>query len=206
MNQRPLWVALWIAGILWIGALWLSGQAISVNGLRLFGSIPGIVLLLAGLFDGWLWRWPLVRKYISRLPDARGTWRGTIVTTWRAADGKSMKPIPAYLVVRQTYSGIWARLLSERSSSETLSATLMKSADGVMTLAAVYRNTPLMSQRSSSPMHTGAFLVELRDEPVTCIAGHYWTDRETGGDMEFAERSNNLSAGFAQAAKLTFAK
>src|SRR5260370_24312213 len=37
------------------------------------------------------------------------------------------------------------------------------------------------------------------------ISGHYWTDRVSGGDMEFAARSDKLTAGFEQAAKLSFA-
>ena len=206
MNQRPLGVALWLTGLLWFAALWLSGQVVSLSGLRLFAAIPGIVLVAAGLFDGWLWRWPMVRRYIAQLPDVRGTWKGNIITTWQPEDGKEMKPIPVYLVIRQTYFSIWARLLSERSSSETISAKLGRAADGVITLAAVYRNTPRMSERTTSPMHSGAFLVELRDDPVKSIAGHYWTDRATGGDMEFAERSDKSAAGFEQAAQLTFAK
>jgi hypothetical protein len=206
VNKRPLWIALWIAAILWFAILWLSGQGVSLSGLRLFASIPGIVLLLAIVFDRWLWRWPLVRQHLAQLPDVQGTWRGTIVTTWRPEDGKQMEPITAYLVVRQTYSATWARLLTERSASETVSAKLVEADDGLMTLAAVYRNTPRMSERVRSPMHFGAFLVELHDDPVMSISGHYWTDRVSGGDMEFASRSDKLAAGFEKAAKLSFAK
>jgi hypothetical protein len=36
------------------------------------------------------------------------------------------------------------------------------------------------------------------------ISGHYWTDRETGGDMDFKARSKKLAAGFEEAAKLSF--
>lgn len=204
MNKRPLWIALWIAAILWYGILWLSGQGVSLKGLRLFASIPGIILVLAVVFDRWAWRWPVVRRYLAQTPDVRGTWRGTIVTTWQPEDGASMEPIPAFLVVRQTFTGIWARLLSERSASESVSAKLMPAADGVMTMAAVYRNTPRMRERATSPMHFGAFLVELHDDPVEALSGHYWTDRETAGDMEFAARSRKVATSYEQAAKLVF--
>jgi SMODS-associating 2TM, beta-strand rich effector domain len=195
---------LWIAAILWFAILWLSGQGVSLNGLRLFASIPGIVLLFAVVFDRWAWRWPVMRRYVAQLPDVRGTWKGTIVTTWRSEDGAEVEPIPAFLVVRQTFTGIWARLLSERSASETVSAKLVAAADGVMTMAAVYRNTPRMRERAKSPMHFGALLVELHHDPVQSLVGHYWTDRQTGGDMEFTGRSKKLATDFEQTEKLTF--
>ncbi len=117
-----------------------------------------------------------------------------------------MEPIPAFLVVRQTFTGIWARLLTERSASETISAELVPAADGVMNLAAVYRNTPRMSERMVSPIHFGSFLVELDHDPANSLAGHYWTDRKTGGEMDFAARSKKLATGFEQAAKLNFTR
>ena len=83
MNKRPLWIALWIAAVLWFAILWLSGQGVSLNGLRLFASVPAVVLLLAVAFDRWAWRWPVVRRFVAQVPDLRGTWRGSIVTTWR---------------------------------------------------------------------------------------------------------------------------
>jgi hypothetical protein len=204
VNKRPLWIALWIAAFLWYGILWLSGQGVSLKGLRLFASIPGVILVLAGVFDRWAWRWPVVRRYLAQTPDVRGTWKGTLVTTWQPVDGASMEPISAFLVVRQTFTGIWARLLSERSASESVSARLIPAADGVTTMAAVYRNTPRMLERATSPLHFGAFLVELHDDPVNALTGHYWTDRETAGDMEFAARSKKLATSYEQAAKLVF--
>jgi len=204
VNKRPLWIALWIAAVLWFAILWLSGQGVSLNGLRLFASVPGILLVMAVVFDRWAWRWPLVRRYVAQVPDVRGTWKGTVVTTWQPEDGTSMEPIPAYLVVRQTFTGIWARLLSERSASKTVAAKLVAAADGVMTMAAVYRNTPRTRERATSPMHFGAFLVELHDDSVKAFTGHYWTDRETAGDMEFGARSKKLATSYEQAAKLVF--
>lgn len=204
MNRRLIWIGLWIAAVLWAAMLWFSGQGVSLYSLRLFASIPAVVLVLATVFDRWAWRWLLVRRFVSQLPDVRGTWEGRLVTTWHPEDGTAMEPIRAFLVVRQTFTGLWARLLSERSTSETVSAKLVPAGDGVITLAAVYRNTPRMSERVTSPMHFGAFLVEVHDDPVKALTGHYWTDRETAGDMEFRSRSKKLTATFDDAQNLTF--
>ncbi len=204
MNRRLIWIGLWIAAGLWAAILWFSGQGISPEGLRLFASIPAVVLVLATIFDRWVWAWPLVRRFVAEVPDLRGTWKGTIVTTYQPEDGTRMEPIPAFLVIRQTFTGIWARLLSERSASETVSAKLVPAPDGVTTLAAVYRNTPRMRERAASPMHFGSFLVEVHNDPVHALTGHYWTDRETGGDMEFAARSKNLATSYEQAALLIY--
>jgi hypothetical protein len=204
VNRRPLWLALWITAVLWFGLLWFTGQPISFNGLKLFVSIPTAVLLLVGLFDSWAWRWPVVRQYLSQVPDVRGTWRGQLVTTWRNQDGELPPPLTVYLVVRQNYSSISARLLSEQSSSETRTANLIKAPDGVVALAAIYRNEPRLTLRAKSPIHYGAFQLVLEGDPVTRMRGHYWTDRSSGGELEFAERGERLAGGYAEASGLAF--
>ena len=186
---------------MWFGLLWVAGQPISLSGLGLFDWIPSVILLVVGLFDRFAWHWPVVKR-LCRVLDARGTWRGELLSTWKGEDGKTLPPIKCFLVIRQTYFAIWVRLLSEQSASLTISAEIARAPDGVTTLVAVYKNIPRMSLRATSPIHFGAFFVELQGDPVAGIVGHYWTDRLTGGEMTFRQRANKLASSFQEAAAL----
>lgn len=203
INRLPLWLVLWAAALLWFALLWISGQPISISGLGLFDWIPSFILVLVGIFDRVAWRWPIVKRF-THVPDARGTWRGELISNWKQPDGQALPPITACLVIRQTYFAVWVRLLSEQSASITISAELARAPDGVTTLVAVYRNVPRMSRRATSPIHFGAFLVELQGDPVKRISGHYWTDRLTQGEMTFSERASRLASSFQEAASLPY--
>ena len=121
----------------------------------------------------------------------------TIVSTYMdPATGITVGPISAYMEVRQTYTTLSMRLLTGESSSELPAATIVRAADGVSRVCGVYRNDPRLSARSRSPMHNGAISLEVQGNPPTALAGHYWTDRNTSGEIKLTNRKKKHFGSF----------
>jgi hypothetical protein len=91
----------------------------------------------------------------------------------------------AYVVIRQTLSTLSLRLLT---SSELVGVEIVCSPDGLYCISGVYRNEPRFEVRERSAIHYGAVWLKIIDEPIMRVAGHYWTDRQTGGEIEFSNR------------------
>jgi hypothetical protein len=119
---------------------------------------------------------------------------------------KRVPPIGVYLVIRQTYSAIHLRLITKESSSESLANNIPKGEDGVYSVASAYRNTPQLAQRGQSPIHHGAMLLRVEGDPVVSLSGEYWTDRQTYGEIQFAEKSETLYYTFDAAAAGKFTR
>jgi hypothetical protein len=66
---------------------------------------------------------------------------------------------------------------------ELLSVELLRSTDGSFRVAAIYRNEPKVEVRQRSPIHYGGMLLTVQGEPPSRLEGHYWTDRNTRGDL-----------------------
>jgi len=97
------------------------------------------------------------------------------------------------MVVRQTFSTLSLRLLTEESSSELVGTEIVCSADGLYCVSGVYRNEPRFQVREASPIHYGAVWLTIINEPIKKVVGHYWTDRATAGEMEMSNRQKNFS-------------
>ena len=53
--------------------------------------------------------------------------------------------------------------------------------------------------RGRSPIHYGAVWLRIIDEPTKKIIGHYWTDRESTGEMELSNQQNKKFQAFQSA-------
>jgi hypothetical protein len=115
------------------------------------------------------------------------------------ATGATITPIEGYMVIRQTFSTLSLRLLTEESSSELVGTEIVCSADGLYCVSGVYRNEPRFLVRGRSPIHYGAVWLKIVEQPSKEILGHYWTDRETGGEMTFTDRQKKKFQTFAAA-------
>lgn len=107
--------------------------------------------------------------------------------------------IEAYLVIRQTFSTVDARLHTAESLSVSLSANIVADGECIHTLAVVYQNTPRALLREHSPIGHGGMLLYVRGIPVHQLDGEYWTDRGTKGELTLALRSSDLIHDFGQA-------
>lgn len=138
------------------------------------------------LFDRWLWRLPLIRG-IHGQPLLHGTWHGQLASDWVDPEtGQGVAPDPdVFLVLRQTYWQVSARLLTKESKSKSVSASLARSPDGVCQLLYLYRNVPGAAVRHRSELHYGSVVLDTPGDRAAGLEGHYFTDRKTLGSLRF---------------------
>lgn len=203
LSRLHLSTILLIAAALWGGMLVFDGMAVNGTWFRPFSTVVGVLLLLLVAFDLWVWRWRFLHGWFVPRPDLRGTWRVELRSHWKdPATNQPVGPIVAYLVVRQTYSTLSARMLTAESASELVAAEISKSNDGTYRLAAVYRNEPKLSVRHRSPIHYGAFVLDVQGDPAKDLVGHYWTDRDSRGELRTLERHAAVAGSFTEALAL----
>lgn len=204
LSRLHLSAILLAAAALWAVLLILDGVAVAGSWFRPFSTVVGVLLLLLVAFDLWAWRLRFLHGWFVPRPDLRGTWRVDLQSDWEdPSTGKPIGPITAYLVVRQTFSTLSIRMLTAESASELLAAEIAKASDGTYRLAGVYRNEPRLAVRNRSPIHFGAIVLDVQGEPAQSLAGHYWTDRNTRGELRTVARHSSI-AGSVEAAKALF--
>jgi hypothetical protein len=193
MRRAHISTILLISAILWGLVLIVSGVSVDVLWLRYLSVISGCLLALIGLFDRWLWRLSVLRNWFVRRPDLSGTWQARIVSNWvDPVTGNKIQPIDCYMSIWQTYSSISIRLITSESASESIGSEILSFQDGIFRVAAVYRNEPRQQIRDRSPIHYGAMLLQCAGYKPTTVAGSYWTDRNTNGEIELRNRSDKI--------------
>lgn len=192
-----------VSAILWGGMLIFDGVAVKSTWFRPFSTVVGVLLMLLAIFDIWAWRWRLLHGWFVCRPDLRGTWRVELESSWKNPDTNAgAGPIVAYLAIRQTFSTMSIRMLTAESSSELVTAEINKANDMTYRLAAVYRNEPKLSVRDRSPIHYGAFVLDVQGTPAKNLVGCYWTDRNTRGEVRTLERHRLIASSFEEARTL----
>ncbi len=187
-----------VAALAWAGLLASKGWGIPVSFFTPFSTVTALMAALLLAYDRWLWRAPLLRL-LQRRPDLRGTWRAVLSPD--APDPKAGKTqsVSAYLVIQQTFSALHLRLLTAESQSHTLAASLAPQADGAQELVALYLNRPRMSVRDRSEIHHGGMVLFIGGPPPNKMNGHYWTDRNTQGEVALELLSRTRVADFQTA-------
>lgn len=199
ISRIQLSALLLVAFAVWAGALILAGVQVSPEWFRPFSIVVGFLVLVLMLVDKWLWRIRWLQPWLFNMPDIQGTWRARIRPT---GAGPAAGEIDAFMVIRQTLSAISLRLLTAESYSEILAAKIVRSDDGNFTVAGVYRNTPRLAVREKSPVHHGALLLTVQGNPPESLAGQYWTDRNSQGEISLSARTNILAHSLDQAQRL----
>lgn len=203
LSRLHLSAILLVAAALWGGMLVFEGVAVNGTWFRPFSTVVGVLLLLLLVFDIWAWRWRLLHGWFVPRPDLRGTWRVELQSDWKdPVTETGVGPIVAYLVVRQTFSSLSVRMLTAESASELVAAEINKASDGTYRLAAVYRNEPKLSFRDRSPIHYGALVLDVQGDPAMDLAGYYWTDRNSRGELRTLARHDSIAGSFKEAQKL----
>lgn len=197
-NQLKALVA--VAVVIWAGVLIFQHQPVSLHSLTPFSyvvtGLSGVLLL----WERWLWAWPAFRPWLTSRPDVRGTWKGTLHSSW--IDPKTRQhrpPSEVYYVIRQTYSTIDVRIVTVDSLSESLSGNVFCDKVGVYKLATTYRNIPRLLERDRTPVHHGGALFNLIGDPIHKLDGEYWTDRGTSGELIFTARTRGIVHDFDEA-------
>jgi hypothetical protein len=121
-TRTQVQVVLVIAVIVWAGLLFVEGVTLKPSYLKPFSLTVAVVILILLAFERWLWRIPPVAKALHR-PVLRGTWKGQLKSNWiDPRTGQEIEPIDIFLLVRQTYSTVSLRLMTQESTSRSLVA------------------------------------------------------------------------------------
>ncbi|GAB2670754.1 Cap15 family cyclic dinucleotide receptor domain-containing protein [Kribbella swartbergensis] len=194
-----------VAGIVVLvamGGAWLSAGVVDLGWLKYFSGAVFIATALLGLWDTWIWRWPLVQRLPGVPPNLRGTWEGLLTSFWvDPATGKSPDPKTVYLVIRQTASLVSAKLLTNesRSSSSLGSVTTI---DHSSELIYMYINRPDARVEHRSRMHHGSTALDVTGKPARRLRGRYWTDRDSKGELDFTQRKGRFADDFEAAVEI----
>jgi hypothetical protein len=161
-------------------------------------SAAGLFVLA---FDHFLWRLPKIGFRISKRPDLRGTWRGTLASHWISPEtNERIPPDPeVYMVIRQTYWSVTATQITKESKSCSTTAVIEDDGCEQYELVALYRNTPRAAVRERSQVHHGSFKLDIGGRPPSRLEGYYWTDRNTIGELEFHVRDRRIVDTYTEA-------
>ena len=174
---------------IWAVLLVIDGVYVSIAWLHHLSVVTGVVLLLVTCFDRFAWRWRWLHSWFVNRPVVDGTWRAEIVSDWTdPATGITIAPLDGYMVVRQTFSRLSLRLITNESQSELLGAEILRADDGTYRIIGVYRNEPRLTVRDGSPIHYGGLVLQADGSPPTRLEGSYWTDRGTAGELRLSAR------------------
>src|SRR5271156_760685 len=183
----------------WTVVLYINHQTLTPSFLKPLSTVTSVVLCAVMAFELWLWRLPWLHWFVKR-PVIDGVWKVGIRSDWKdPSTGAPVSPVEGYMVIRQTLSTLSMRLLTAESSSELVGTEIVCSADGLYCVSGVYRNEPRFEVRDRSAIHYGAVWLKIIDEPAKKVTGHYWTDRQTAGEMEFSNRRNKRFQTFQSA-------
>lgn len=193
-------IALTIAA--WLLALWVQGMPVlSLDFIRPFGLVVGIIAGIVTFFVKWAWAWPIFQGWYVKRPDIRGTWEVTLQSNWiNPETGEGIPPIRGYIAVRQTLTGLSLRLMTSESRSCLVAHSIELEDDGIYRIAAIYRNEPRLElQGDRSEIHYGSLLLEVFGAPPESMEGHYWTDRSTRGSLRVGHRRMEVKDTFESA-------
>jgi len=195
--KNAVWVIVVFAVIIWAiilkfspaapiagGGLWESYGALS--------SAINVTLVAIVLFATWGWHFKIFRSWLVRVPDIRGTWKGSLQSSWiNPETGKELAPIPIQLVIRQTLLWTSCRLYTGESSSWSFTASFIFDQDGTTQLIFNYLNEPEVRYHHRSNQHYGTCMLRVLLNNSKSLNGTYWTARSTKGDMQLVFDSKN---------------
>ncbi|MEU3734858.1 hypothetical protein AB0E81_36510 [Streptomyces sp. NPDC033538] len=193
-----------VVGIFMVSA-WVHDGKPDWSTLKLFSTAVFACTVLFNVWDFWLWR----LTWIQNIPGVgiprslRGTWKGTLTPFWvDPATGSSPSSKTVYLVVQQTASMVSVKLMTDESKSASALANVSE-ADGSAMLTYMYLNKPDLRVEHRSRIHHGSTVFDVSGNPARRLKGHYWTDRDSKGELDFVQRDKkNLADDFAEAAEL----
>lgn len=203
MKQRTLVrvVAAVVVAVFGVG-IWSTGGTVHAGWLRFYSAAVLVAVAILAVWDRVLWKLPPVQRMRGVPRDIGGAWQGTLTSFWIDPDtGKPQDPKSAYLVIRQTSSDLSVALLTDESRSRS-SYAVISTVDGATVLDYMYLNRPDSRVEHRSRMHHGSASLDVTGHRATRLRGHYWTDRDTRGELDFTQRHRRVVDDFDEAQKL----
>jgi hypothetical protein len=190
---------IYTAVVVWAIVLLVTGQQLSSVLLRPISTVTSLVVLLSIAFELWLWKLPFLHGWLIKRPVIQGTWRAELRSNWRDPSGAAIPLVEGYVIIRQTFLNLSLRLLTEESNSHLVGTEIICTADGLYCVAGVYRNEPRYRDRARSQIHYGAVWLQVIETPAPMLEGHYWTDRNTAGEMRLINKQKKKFQDFQSA-------
>ena len=148
-------------------------------------SSVSITAIIAFAFERWLWKLPIFQGWLVPFPSLAGEWQGTINYNWNNADNSK----DINLTIRQTFLRIQIIIETDESMSRSICGSFdIERMRGRQHLIYSYLNEPKAMVRDRSQIHYGTAMLEFNDKGNS-MAGTYWTDRKSVGDMNLKKVS-----------------
>lgn len=197
-NSLYLKILFWLAVGTWALLLFIDGQPLTVSLFRPSSLVLSSVIAFVTVFERWLWKWSFFHPWLVTVPNLIGVYKGELDSYWIAPTTTTKRGItPAFLVVRQTLSGIHVRLYTAESESCSVFGSFVAGSDGTHELLYTYRNEPRLEVRTQSPIHYGGVRLAI-GQKTEQLDGSYWTDRRSTGEMKFRRISRDTPHSFQE--------
>ena len=145
-------------------------------------SVMGFYGLIYQWFDKFLWSQKFEFISLSSIPNLKGTWVGTIHSSY--GGGTDVPGVILY--IRQTWTGINVRLVTQTSSSYSIMAAVNTHNSSEPSLKYEYMNEPSALSVDTMNAHRGTTNLQLSPDGKELV-GDYFTGRgrQSLGTMEF---------------------
>lgn len=174
-------VSLWIFALIILGLKFFPNKIDHIISINTFSTIISAISICLLLFWKWfdhtLWKNAFINQHlpdIFRTPIIEGRWEGSLVR-----DGEEHEFV---IEIVQTFTSIYCKTFSRSSSSESVFAEILLSADGLHHQLVYYWKGKTRNMRGAPGNATGEFcgftiLDMTLAEPVK-LEGFYFTDRQ----------------------------
>ena len=143
-------------------------------------AIETIVFLL---FQSFLWKWKIFRKWLVLFPDLGGTWIGEIKSDYPdPKTGKRIKPIPCMSTVVHRFNQIKFKIKTLESESVSFSEQLnFDKSTNTKRITYSYTNDPNLLLDYRNDTHKGTVILNLIGDDK--MEGYYFTSRGRKGTI-----------------------
>lgn len=180
---------------------WITSGTLNLELLKYLSGAVFVATTLFTLWDVWLWSTSWMQKIPGVPVNVRGTWKGTLISSWIDETGKQVGALDAYLVIRQTSTLVHIVLMTNESKSESSLAGIVTT-EGLSVIQYLFFNKPKMRFEKISRMHHGSATLEISGKPARRLEGRYWTDRDTKGELDFALLDKKVADDYEEAVSL----
>ena len=200
LNRTTVSILLIISFVVWGGFLWVLGIEPTWDYAQPYSFTLATITSCLWLFDRYIWKiWPVYK--LVRHPDLNGTWRVSLQSSYKVPGSEDPgAAVDGFAVVRQTFSYMSIRLMTEHAESSLVASSFDIQADGTTFVYGAYQSDPSIHLRSGiSEIHYGSFRYKVIGRPPIQVNGHYWTDRNTNGSISLTDRKNVFFDGYIEA-------
>jgi hypothetical protein len=150
--------------------------------LGVFGVL-GIVGLILGLIDSYLWSWGIFNWLVS-LPDLSGRYSGTLISDYA---GSTAKQVVLEICQSASHIKVCAYFADQSSQTQTsnsysISETITKGPNNVFSLVYQYANVP--DQTATQAYEHGGTATLKYFSDIKTLKGDYYNKRKHGGLLE----------------------